>query len=241
MSMGRGRLGRRPRPVLLLWSTQARQQASRPDKAWARRALTDQYATRFVARRSRSALQVRCKTLSGVCSRTDQRSAIMAQCRSPQAHSTRLAAARKACLPGRVTKLPAWWLQSGPSCRYYPISARSRELCCGAPAPHPASRVSLAAEVMGRTGARTRPISTAITRWDTRHDFRYGTLAPPPETIHYLRLRRYHAHEHRPPQLSLMRSVRTCAHPVCGPCALHVRGVPQPGVRTKSHPTLDMS
>ena len=46
----------------------ARQQASRPDKAWARRALTDQYATRFVARRSRSALQVRCKTLSGVCS-----------------------------------------------------------------------------------------------------------------------------------------------------------------------------
>ena len=42
-----------------------RQQASRPDKAWARRALTDQYATRFVARRSRSALQVRCKTLAG--------------------------------------------------------------------------------------------------------------------------------------------------------------------------------
>ena len=65
MSMGGRRLGRRRPPDLLQWATQASQQASRPDKAWARRALTDQYATRFEARRSRSALQVRCKTLAG--------------------------------------------------------------------------------------------------------------------------------------------------------------------------------
>ena len=54
-----------PLTVQLMLNAAPRQQASRPDKAWARRALTDQYATRFVARRSRSALQVRCKTLAG--------------------------------------------------------------------------------------------------------------------------------------------------------------------------------
>jgi len=47
MSLGRGRLGRRPRPDLLLWSTQARQQASRPDTCWARRALTAYYCDAF--------------------------------------------------------------------------------------------------------------------------------------------------------------------------------------------------
>ena len=88
-------------PHIQTWSScgaqrEAGEQASRPDKAWARRALTDQYATRFVARRSRSALQVRCKTLAGPCSQdwsalSDQPSAV------PQVHSARLRRSERPC------------------------------------------------------------------------------------------------------------------------------------------------
>ena len=141
MSLGRGRLGRRPRPDLLLWSTQARQQASRPDTCWARRALTSYYCNAFLGPPCPIA---RAGQTQDVVGRVDtDRSAVSDQGPVPQSASSFDPPL------GGSNKLAHPIVRPGSSaaaelCSVMPISfdigMAFRELYCGAPSTHLGSR-----------------------------------------------------------------------------------------------------